>query len=190
MGRKSKYNVGDVIEGLEIKEIMSGGAGKHVKLLCLCHYCNNEKIISGNVMHRRRSCGCQQRNSELWKSKGSRSMPWQLPKGEAARRNVEYGYKRGAKKRNISYELTTEEFNEIISSECHYCGDKLTNTKKGQGKTSGDFHYTGIDRLDSSEGYTTSNVVACCWKCNNMKHTLSIDEFIEHIRKIYMHTGE
>jgi len=186
MGRKSVYSVGQIFGKLEVKEVLpSVGAGHHVRLKCLCHYCNNEKEMSVTNIKRRNSCGCQQNNSSEWKDIGPRKMPWQLPVGEAARRNLEYQYKKGALKRNLEYNLTEEQFTKIVIGKCYYCGDELTNTIKGQGKTSGDFKYTGIDRLDSTKGYTKENSVSCCWMCNNMKHTYSVEKFLEQISKIY-----
>jgi hypothetical protein len=189
MGRKSVYSVGQIFGKLEVKEVIpSAGAGHHVKLKCVCHYCNNEKVMSAVNIKRRNSCGCQQNNSSEWKNVGPKNMPWQLPSGEAARRNLEYQYKRGAAKRNLEYNLTEEQFTKLVTGKCNYCGDELTNVVKGQGKTSGDFHYTGIDRVDSSKGYTEENSVSCCWMCNNMKNTTHIDEFLSHIRKICSHS--
>lgn len=192
MGRKTKHKIGDLFGGLEIREIIPATkTGNHVRLNCLCHYCNNHTIINGGLIHKFRSCGCQQRNSNTWKNKtGAKNKPHQLPKGKAARNLVEYGYIRGAKKRNIEYNLTTEEFDNIIQGSCYYCGDKLTNCKKGTGKTSGDFQYTGIDRIDSSLGYTKNNCVSCCWKCNSMKNNSTIVDFLTHIRKIYQHNKQ
>ena len=185
MGRKTVYHVGQRFGGLEVKEVIpSMKMGTHVKLRCLCHYCNNEKVMYAGNIKRRNSCGCQQNNSSEWKNVGPKNKPWQLASGEAAKRNVEYQYKRSAEKRKIEYSLTQEEFESLVVGECHYCGDSLTNIKKGQGKTSGDFRYTGIDRIDSKKGYTKENCVPCCWKCNNMKHTTDIYEFISHVKKI------
>ena len=45
----------------------------------------------------------------------------------------------------------------------------------------------GIDRIDSSKGYSVDNCVPCCAKCNYAKHDLSIDDFKNHIEKIYKH---
>lgn len=186
MGRKSVYSVGQIFGNLEVKEVLpSFGSGSHVRLKCLCHYCNNEKQMSAVNIKKRNSCGCQQNNSSEWKQVGPKKMPWQLPKGEAARRNLLNQYKKGAKKRNLVYNLTEEQFNELVTGDCFYCGSKLTNVIKGQGKTSGDFHYTGIDRVDSSKGYTKENSVSCCWMCNNMKNNTDVNEFINHIKKIY-----
>jgi len=188
MGRKSNHSIGDRYGGLEILEILpSNVTGKHVKLKCLCTYCNNIVIKNGVNIRKHKSCGCQQRNSVYWESVGPKTMPWQLKKGEAAKRNVQSSYKKSAKRRNYEYSLTDEQFTNIISENCFYCGDKETSIKKGQGKTSGNFYYTGIDRIDNSVGYVIENCVPCCWKCNIMKHVMSKTDFINHIKKIFHH---
>lgn len=186
MGRKSVHKIGDFFGKLEVLEVISSNkTGSHVKLKCKCHYCDTEKIMSAVNIKRRNSCGCQQKNSETWKSVGAKNKPWQLAYGQAARNNLEFQYKRGAKKRGLDYSLSTEEFDKLVIGICYYCGDSLTNTIKGQGKTSGDFKYTGIDRVDSTKGYILDNCVPCCWMCNNMKNTTDKDVFINHIKKIY-----
>ena len=187
MGRKSSYFVGQMFGGLEIKEVIpSNQQGKHVILNCLCHFCGNMKMINGGKIKKRNSCGCKQNDSSTWKnSDGPKSMPWQLPSGVAAKNNLEYQYIRGAKKRNISYELTSEEFEELVTGKCNYCGRKHTQTAKGQGKTSGDFKYTGIDRIDSKLGYVKNNCVSCCWDCNDMKKDRDVEQFVNHIKRLY-----
>ena len=45
----------------------------------------------------------------------------------------------------------------------------------------------GIDRIDSTLGYTSANTVPCCSLCNSMKSTLSPDNFIAHIKQILFH---
>ncbi len=186
MGRKSTYKIGETFGKLKILEIIpSNKTGKAVKLNCLCGYCNNTKIIGGTLLRKRNSCGCQQRDSNEWKRKGPITKPWQLPSGVAAKKNLYYQYKRSAEKRKYEFALTSEEFDILIVGNCRYCGDSLTATRKGQGKTSGDFKYTGIDRIDNSVGYTIKNCVSCCWKCNNMKSSLPEEIFLSHITKVY-----
>lgn len=50
------------------------------------------------------------------------------------------------------------------------------------------YTYNGVDRLDSSMGYTPDNCVPCCWECNNMKGaSLTEEEMMavaETLRKI------
>lgn len=185
VGRKSSYKIGDKFGGLVVVNIISSNQpGVHVKLECHCSFCDTKVIMNGVTLRKRNSCGCQQRNVETWKSSGPKSKPWQLSNGQAARNNVKYGYIRGAAKRGLTFELNDQEFDKLITGVCEYCGQTLTNTKKGQGKTSGDFHYTGIDRIDPTKGYVIDNCVSCCWLCNDMKNNLKTDVFIEHVRKI------
>jgi len=187
MGRKSSYNIGDIFGGLKILEILpSNQQGKHVKLRCMCNYCNTETIMNGSSIKKRNSCGCRQNDSSTWKnSTGPKMKPWQLPKGQAAKNNLLQQYIRGAKKRNLEYSLTMEDFEKLVTGECNYCGRQGTQIIKGQGKTSGDFVYTGIDRIDSKQGYIKYNCVSCCWDCNDMKKNRSNENFFLHIKRIY-----
>lgn len=79
-------------------------------------------------------------------------------------------YISSANKRQIKFELSVEEFNEVVGGSCVYCG---SSTK------------IGVDRKDSSEGYHIENVQPCCGVCNLMKYTHSEEFFIKHISKIY-----
>lgn len=79
------------------------------------------------------------------------------------------------------FSLTLEEFIEITSKDCHYCGEPpsayvRTRTKRGL--------MNGIDRVDSSKGHTKDNIVPCCAMCNFMKGTFGYEEFLTKIRKI------
>lgn len=48
-----------------------------------------------------------------------------------------------------------------------------------------DIVYNGIDRVDNSKGYIKGNCVSCCSICNTMKLSLNLEDFKEHINKIY-----
>lgn len=81
-----------------------------------------------------------------------------------------YQYRANAK--SLVFNLSLEEFNDLISKDCTYCGIPNANT---------------LDRINSDKGYTIDNVTPCCIKCNMMKSKWTTDEFISHIRKIYNH---
>lgn len=83
-------------------------------------------------------------------------------------------YKQSAKKRNLNFELNYEEFLNLISQKCQYCGEK---PKK----------YNGVDRVESLKGYTIDNCVPCCEYCNTMKLNYSLDFWLNHIEKIFKH---
>ena len=52
-------------------------------------------------------------------------------------------------------------------------------------KKSENITYSGIDRIDSKEGYNINNCVPCCKICNMMKNNLSIDMFLSKIKQIH-----
>jgi hypothetical protein len=79
-------------------------------------------------------------------------------------------YLKRANKKGIPMTLSINDFEEICKKECVFCG---TNLK------------IGIDRIDSSKGYTIDNTQPACGTCNIMKFTLSTDDFITHIGKIH-----
>lgn len=89
--------------------------------------------------------------------------------------NIDYhysNYKRTAELKNLEFELEKETYIQIVKTACHYCA---IIQEKG---------FNGMDRLDSSKGYITDNVVSCCEMCNYMKKCLSPDVFVkiaEHI---------
>jgi hypothetical protein len=115
-------------------------------------------------------------------------MPWQLPPGEAAFNNLLHSYKSRALGRGYVFDLSREEFRELVTGECVYCGDSLGSISRGLGKTSGDFYFTGVDRAVNEEGYTRDNAVSCCSTCNFMKHKLGASAFLEQVSKIYKHS--
>lgn len=79
-------------------------------------------------------------------------------------------YKKNAKKRNLNWDLSFEEFKQFWQQSCIYCGD--------------DIETIGLDRIDNSIGYVKDNIVSCCFHCNFMKKKYSIKDFIEHCEKI------
>jgi hypothetical protein len=84
-------------------------------------------------------------------------------------------YKRGAKKRSIAFAISFQEYMSFWDTNCHYCGGENTTH--------------GIDRINNSQGYEMQNIVACCVMCNWMKRHLSVDDFINHCRKIIINLG-
>jgi hypothetical protein len=95
--------------------------------------------------------------------------------GTAFRRCIEI-YKRNAKKRNISWNLTDEQFRVLTSSPCYYTGRlpyREILVESGER-----YFYNGIDRKNSNEGYYLDNCIPCCFEVNRAKSSLSHDEFL------------
>lgn len=85
-------------------------------------------------------------------------------------------YKKNAKRRNLEFSLTKEEFYDITSQKCYYCGNFQ--------------NYNGIDRINSNEGYYIDNCVPCCEYCNKMKLDYSTEFWLKHIKQILNYYGE
>lgn len=97
-------------------------------------------------------------------------------------------YKSRAKIKGWGISLTFEEFKNLVTQDCHYCGLKPTmyredrvKWRKGMSRV----YFNGIDRLDSNKGYTLENSVPCCEDCNKAKRNLSKEQFLELIKRIY-----
>jgi hypothetical protein len=84
-------------------------------------------------------------------------------------------YKRSAKKREIDWLLTDEEFLSFWNLSCEYCGDKIDTI--------------GIDRIDNTQGYHIGNCKPCCSVCNKMKMDLTQTEFLNKIKQILEKNG-
>jgi|LakMenEpi03Aug12_release.lakeMendotaPanAssembly.Ray.scaffolds.fasta_scaffold246988_2 hypothetical protein len=152
-----------------------------------CKLCGKDKWMRNNILKRKRtiSCGCALKDSTKWNIKKEKNMTWQLEKGESAFNNLYYQYARSAENRNLTFELSKKDFRVFTKSLCYYCGREPYRVIKGQGKSSGDYIYNGIDRIENDIGYIMSNVVSCCFDCNSSKRTLSQKDFFEHITRIY-----
>lgn len=106
-----------------------------------------------------------------------------LPLGVAAFRDLRSRYSRSAKVRGHAWSLSDEQIQKLFTGNCCYCGNQPSATLDNP-QLNGKYVYNGIDRVDSSQGYTPSNCVSCCKLCNYMKRSLAVKEFLEHIGKI------
>ena len=142
----------------------------HWKCRCIC---GTVRVVVGQNIRNGMSvsCGCVKPN--------------RLPKGQAAFNELYSEYKRNAKKRGLEFSLTEGEFKELTQENCIYCGEIPAQAiGKCRENCNGVFVYNGVDRLQNDKGYTVSNCVACCGRCNRMKREMSYLEFLQHIRKI------
>lgn len=139
---------------------------------CRCT-CGSEKIIYSNSLIAGRTKAC-----------GKCLRPNRKPKGVAALRNVFCSYKGKCRRKNIEFKLTEDEFFSLTKQNCYYCGEAPANLH-GKIGFNGSCLYNGIDRVNNNLGYTSDNVVPSCKKCNLAKRTLSKEEFIKLVVKIY-----
>ena len=144
---------------------------------CVCD-CGNICYVSGYHLSsgHTRSCGCIRKELHM------------LPNGEAALNKLLLHYKNNAKKRNLRFELSMDEFIKITKSDCHYCGDE-PNREYKEKRNNGGYIYNGIDRVNNSLGYILDNCVPCCEVCNKAKRDLLYSEFIEWLDRIVEFRG-
>lgn len=96
-------------------------------------------------------------------------------------------YEGNSKKRGIEFNMTFDEFNSLIVSDCFYCGKEPQYNERWariEHKKQPRLSINGIDRIDSSKGYLKENTVPCCSKCNLMKNIMSSEEFLSHVYRI------
>jgi hypothetical protein len=147
--------------------------------LCKCD-CGEEVIIDISSLRRgnTQSCGC------YGKEQRSKANTKQI--GEAAFNKLLYNYKKNAKARNIPFELTREEFNRLTRENCFYC-DSLPAQIVAEPGMNGGYLYNGIDRINSSLGYTIENCVPCCGRCNEAKMDVPQRDFLSWIDRVHAH---
>lgn len=86
-------------------------------------------------------------------------------------------------RRDKEWKLTDDEARELIIADCHYCGMISRVIHESRSNNPAGLH--GIDRVDNLQGYVLENVVACCPTCNYAKRSMSRDEFLSWIRRVY-----
>jgi len=153
----------------------------HARWRCRCD-CGNETIVNGNSLRRGRtiSCGCFALESK------------RLSRGESGFNRLLMYYKIGAKKRNLTFELSLDQFKALTSQPYHFCGvppiqsaraiNKGRTTKEGAEYS--EYLYNGVDRKDNKIGYTLANSIPCCKVCNRGKSSMSYEEFMGYIERI------
>ena len=176
-----------VLEKIKVKTKVSRGNGKHVfcmatKWKCLYLPTNEEKIVPTGYL-----CEFKPKTIELEELDNLvKANKHQI----GFRNNLYRYYKTNSKKRGHEFLLSKEEFENLIFQNCFYCGEPpkpMTESQmKGHGNTKQPpLYYNGIDRLNNNLDYTVDNCVPCCSKCNYMKHTENIEDFIQRIKTIY-----
>jgi hypothetical protein len=133
--------------------------------------CGKEKAVAYfNVRHGRQvSCGCLRGPAAL----GGRKQ-YQPGISNHSPKTLYSIFCREARKRNLVNELSLEQWQNLRRMPCGYCG----------------LDATGIDRIESSLGYLSSNVTAACERCNKMKGSQSASDWYAQIERVLRHTGK
>jgi hypothetical protein len=147
-----------------------------IKLKCDCGkviVARKDRVLHGNT----KSCGCLQREVAS-KNSHHKSL------GESSFNYLYRRYLKKAHKRGYAFELGKDVFKSLTGQPCHYCG-KPPSTRVNRPGSYGDYIYNGLDRIDSSRGYTLDNVVPACFTCNQRKSDASMAEFKEWVSRVY-----
>lgn len=144
----------------------------------------------GNISYKRARALDARSQSDLMCDETNKFLVSQNAHQLGLRKSIYLEYKNNAESRHHDFNLTFEEFNKLISGNCEYCGSnpEIRNgghLEKRKNKDQPDLYTNGVDRIDSSKGYTIDNCVSCCSKCNMMKNIYTKDEFLNHITKIF-----
>lgn len=130
-------------------------------------------------------------NTEQLKSATRRRPPCR-PAFEVRAIKIFFRYKKNAQVKNIQFDLSKNEVYALVSKPCTYCG-KYSKSRQTRGmgvrtldrlKELQEVKFSGIDRIDSSLGYISSNVTACCKACNLAKHEMTVEEYINHCQAV------
>ena len=158
---------------------------------CLCDCGKICRVITSSLNRgHTKSCGCLHTDtaSRVGKINGHNSG---REFGRSSFLSLLRVYKRNAKTRGVSFNLSEEEFTDLTKKNCFYCGVEPIGCYHPKGYN-GPYIYNGIDRVDNSAGYVLENCAPCCTMCNKMKVRMDVNDFLGQIRKINVHllTGE
>jgi hypothetical protein len=84
--------------------------------------------------------------------------------------------KKTAQRKGYVWELSSEQFEQLILSDCVYCAAPPAPVN-------------GVDRRDNSQGYTVENSTTACAQCNYAKKTLSVQDFLSWARRVAARHG-
>lgn len=140
---------------------------------CKCLSCGQIKLRSKNQMKR----------ASRGPGKGCSSCSRSLPGNQAAINTAWSHFIVSVKRRNMHCSLTKEQWEELSTSNCYYCGKKPATITKATG-SGAIFERNGIDRVSNDIGYVPDNCVPCCQQCNYAKRSGTYSEFIEMCNRV------
>lgn len=182
-----------VVSGIEIRN-----THRYYKVVCECGV---EKFVFGQSLKkgRSKSCGCAR--AELFINSQKKTRQFNRDGGEI--KTIGFKNDRAAHLYQVAFrnsirdrgsfsgsDLSFHVWKSLVDSPCHYCGTLGSNKKAdySSGKrlvSNKVIAINGIDRVDSTLPYVASNCVPCCKICNIMKSNLTVNEFLDHVKKIY-----
>jgi hypothetical protein len=148
--------------------------------------CGTSGIKTGNIIRRHTKQG----KEISCKGCAYRRRPQSTEKDTHEMRLYKLSVLNRCKSKGINCELSFEDYCKLIKMNCDYCGSspkKKNYAAKNKYVKGLEIEANGIDRVDSSKTYSLGNCVPCCKSCNRAKSDLSREDFLEHIKRIYIH---
>lgn len=147
--------------------------------LCTCG-CGTQKTVRARDLRAgySKSCGCLNRAPRLH----ARKLDTDIHEA-----NIYRSIYRGALARKLDFSLSKDEVLSLVFHNCHYCDSAPRNISKIPSKkmeSRSTLAWNGLDRKDSSQGYSLDNVVPCCKFCNKAKQVLGYNDFTAWINQI------
>ena len=174
---KQSIKEGDRFGQLTVLSMYRDTKNSRYMSICKCDCGNTKSNVSIRNLQRKSAthCGCLT---------DFRNMG--LPEGQAALNGLISTYKSNARHKSFAFELTKDDCVSLFNGDCYFCGQPPSETFKKKG-IKGSYTYSSIDRIDSTLGYTTNNVMSCCTACNYLKSNRTNTSFINHIKRIAKH---
>lgn len=160
------------------KSVKKGQDNYRKHYICKCGCGNIVSVRPDSLKNgHTKSCGCyctDQRLKAIRKAKG------------VAAFNALYAqYKAQAKRRNLEWAISKRYFKYLTKQNCWYCGSTPTNIHTTQSKiNTGNYIYTGVDRINNNKGYIKNNIVPCCKICNRGKRAMKQKDFLNWIENL------
>lgn len=151
--------------------------------VCSCA-CGGEKICRLDALKSgvNKDCGCGERER---RQRGAVEANRKVGRVGGLHKDI-YVYKSNAAGRGFEWALSDQEATDLMLGDCHYCGQEPSGGVSTKMLNKIPFR-NGIDRVDSSRGYSLDNVVSCCAACNLGKGKMSTDQFLSWIKRVQSH---
>lgn len=172
--KNNKIFIGEKFRNLTVIDILSEKDASGLNI-CVCQCECGNFIQSGRPSRLSGSCGCDRKLKPTMAS-------W----------NYQYQvYQSNAKRRNLIFEITIDQFKDITKNNCHYCNrhpkdfNKYVHHTVRPNLVEGNWiQLNGIDRKNNLLGYIKSNCLPCCAQCNWAKADMTYDEYKKWINDL------
>jgi 5-methylcytosine-specific restriction endonuclease McrA len=184
MGRSKENLIGQRFGLLTVRRLSEFRRNLGRQWECLCD-CGGIRLVTTSHLKDNsvRTCGCRQVNRQQLTPHYLLRTP-----EDAATSRVFSHYMAKCRAKSVSFQLTAQQFRDLTTSPCHYCGEVYTRAvvykQKSGVKTSVSLPLNGVDRKDSSKGYELENAVSCCPRCNRAKNDTPYNQFLQMCRDV------